>query len=173
MKTLLLLRHAESSLADAARGDFDRPLAPRGDRAARLMGTYMNGRGLKPDLVLCSPAVRARCTWAIVSTYLDSDIRVETPEDLYLADVSAMREKIQATPADVRVLMLIGHNPGLGAFAVKLAVEGAAPELRALADKYPAGALAEFLCDADEWPQVERGRLVRFVRPKDLEAGPD
>lgn len=172
MKTLLLLRHAKSSLGDAALGDFDRPLSPEGERAARLIGIHMNRLGLVPDLVLCSPAARARCTWALVSTCLKSDVNVETPEGLYLADVSVMREQIQGTAADVRALMLVGHNPGMGALAVSLAAEGAAPDLQALADRYPAGALTEFLCDAEEWQQVERGRLVRFVRPRDL-AAPD
>ncbi len=132
------------------------------------MGAYMNKLGLKPDLVLCSPAARTRRTWALVSTCLASDIKIETPDDLYLADASVLRELIQAVPAEVRTLMLIGHNPGMGTLAVSLAAQGAAPELRALAEKYPTGALTEYLCDAEEWSQVERGRLVRFVRPRDL-----
>ncbi len=173
VKTLLLLRHAESSMGDTALDDFDRPLAPRGERAARLMGADMHKLGLEPDLALCSPAVRAKRTWELVSTYLTGNIRVETPEDLYLADVSVMRGLIQATPAEVRVLMLIGHNPGMGALAAKLAVEGEAPELRAMANKYPAGALTEFLCNAEDWRQVEHGRPVRFIRPRDLAADPD
>ena len=135
------------------------------------MGADMHKLGLEPDIVLCSPAVRAKRTWELVSTYLTGNIRVESPEDLYLADVSAMRGLIQATPAGVRVLMLIGHNPGIGALAAKMAVEGVAPELRALVDKYPAGALTEFLCNAEDWRRVEHGRLVRFVRPRDLAVG--
>src|SRR5258706_139440 len=58
MLTLLLLRHAKSSWDDPSLDDFDRPLAPRGAKAASLMGAYIERHKLKPDLVLSSAAVR-------------------------------------------------------------------------------------------------------------------
>ena len=60
MRELLLLRHAKSSWDDRSLADRDRPLAPRGERAAPAMARWMAGEGLLPDRVLCSPAVR---TW--------------------------------------------------------------------------------------------------------------
>ena len=52
MLTLTLLRHAKSSWVDASLGDFDRPLAARGEEAAPRMGAFLIKRGLIPDLVM-------------------------------------------------------------------------------------------------------------------------
>ena len=66
MLTLTLLRHAKSSWADTTLKDFDRPLNGRGRDAAPLMGALMRREGLRPDHILCSPAVRARQTLELV-----------------------------------------------------------------------------------------------------------
>ncbi|HLL30555.1 MAG TPA: histidine phosphatase family protein, partial [Allosphingosinicella sp.] len=58
MKILTLLRHAKSGWDDPVTRDFDRPLNPRGRRAARTVGREMKAQGLAFDLVLASPARR-------------------------------------------------------------------------------------------------------------------
>ncbi|NIP89767.1 MAG: histidine phosphatase family protein, partial [Gammaproteobacteria bacterium] len=83
MKTLLLLRHAKSSWDDPSLEDFDRPLAPRGEKAAPVMAAYLASKGLRPDLVLCSPAARARQTWALVAQSLGDGIAVKELQSLY------------------------------------------------------------------------------------------
>ncbi|MFC5585479.1 SixA phosphatase family protein [Nitratireductor kimnyeongensis] len=67
MKELLLLRHAKSSWDDPSLADIERPLAPRGRRAAPLMGREILRRGWSPDYVLVSPARRAQQTWRLVA----------------------------------------------------------------------------------------------------------
>ena len=76
MKTLLLLRHAKSDWGNPSQGDFDRPLSARGREAAPLMGAYLAQQGLRPDLVLCSAAARARQTCDLVLRALGGDIPV-------------------------------------------------------------------------------------------------
>ena len=61
MRTLYLLRHAKSSWDDPKLDDFERPLAPRGIKACKLMAAHIRKSGIAPDLILCSPAIRA-CT---------------------------------------------------------------------------------------------------------------
>ena len=60
MKTLFLIRHAKSSWDHAALPDKDRPLNDRGKRDAPKMGKRLAKRDVKPDLILSSPARRAR-----------------------------------------------------------------------------------------------------------------
>ena len=60
MKQLLLLRHAKSSWDDPDLDDFDRPLAERGLKAAKLMGRELAARDWLPDQVLVSSALRTR-----------------------------------------------------------------------------------------------------------------
>ncbi len=65
MLILSLFRHAKSAWGDASSGDFERPLAARGEAAAPLMGRWMADHGLIPDIVLSSPSARTRATCAL------------------------------------------------------------------------------------------------------------
>ena len=174
MKTLLLLRHAKSSWGNAELDDFQRPLAPRGKRAARAMGDYMARLGLRPDFVLCSPAVRTLETWGIVAVaFGGSSIPKQSPETLYLAEPGTMLSLVRSLASNVETCLLIGHNPGIATLALGTARTGNRSSINAMAEKYPTGALTEIVFDNPEWQQAERGRLVRFVRPRDLEDEPN
>ena len=59
---LYLLRHAKSDW-DETLTDHDRPLASRGVRDATAAGRLLAVPGWRPDLVLCSTAVRTVQTW--------------------------------------------------------------------------------------------------------------
>jgi len=60
-KTLLVLRHGKSDWS-TGEDDFDRPLVSRGRLGSRKMGAWIRHRKLRPDVVLSSPAERARGT---------------------------------------------------------------------------------------------------------------
>ena len=66
-RQLFVLRHAKSSWDDPGLDDHDRPLAPRGQRAVKLLGEHLRDRGVEPDQVLCSSARRTRETLAGVN----------------------------------------------------------------------------------------------------------
>ena len=68
---LLLLRHAKSSWKDTQLSDVERPLSGRGLKAAKAMGRTIAAKGLRPDLVLVSPARRAAQTWEIAAAAAD------------------------------------------------------------------------------------------------------
>jgi phosphohistidine phosphatase len=146
---LYLLRHAKSSWDEPGLADHDRPLAPRGRRAAKAMGRYLREQGIEPDLVLCSSATRARQTLKRLGL---ADARIEP--DLYAADAATLRRFIPETAS----VMLIGHNPGLQDLALSLVRSG--PRLVELAAKFPTGALATI--------ELDTGELIDFVRPRDL-----
>ena len=61
MKTLYLLRHAKSSWDDPGLADHDRPLAPRGRRAAKAIAEHLGRDRIAPALVLCA---RSRTRWS-------------------------------------------------------------------------------------------------------------
>ncbi len=171
MKTLALLRHAKSDWSDPGLGDFDRPLAPRGIKAAGRMGRALEALGLAPDLVLCSDARRARQTWDLVSAQINRMPRVELLHRLYLASPRAMLREIRVQDAGVACLLLIGHNPGMENLAAELVGPGSDPvAARSMAEKYPTAALAVLTFDLPTWREVQpgSGRLVRFLRPREL-----
>src|SRR5436190_18664812 len=102
MLTLSLLRHAKSSWDDASLKDFDRPLSERGESAAPRMGAYMAAQGLAPELVLCSPAVRARQTLDLVLPRLAGGPTVVYEDAFYLATSSVLIARVRKIGAKVR-----------------------------------------------------------------------
>jgi phosphohistidine phosphatase len=165
---LFLLRHAKSSHDDPGLADRDRPLAPRGTRAAKAMGRYMRDHELSPALVLCSSATRARQTLDGLTAGIGSSPRVVIEHELYEASASGLLERLRRIGDDVPSAMLIGHNPAMERLALDLAARG--PDLADLARKYPTGALALLEFDGS-WPDLDAdgARLLAFVKPRDLE----
>src|SRR5258708_4362712 len=86
VRTLYLLRHAKSSWTDPSLSDHERPLAPRGRRAAMRVARYANTEGIRPDLVLSSSALRARETLEVLRPALGPGAELRIDDDLYGAD---------------------------------------------------------------------------------------
>jgi len=83
MKTLLLLRHAKSDWNDSSLKDFDRPLATRGERDAPRIGKALRKRGQLPDLIISSPAARAKATIEAVAKAAKLDLEIRFDEAVY------------------------------------------------------------------------------------------
>jgi phosphohistidine phosphatase len=165
---LWLLRHAKSSWDDDELPDIDRPLAPRGVRSAEKMARYLDERSIRPELVLCSPALRARQTLdQVLGSLAEPDVRIE-PE-LYTFDAQPLLARLGSIPDAVASTMVVGHNPAIHDLAVMLSRAG--DRLPDLTAKYPTGALAELELDAASWSVVAPGGavLTRFVTPRTLE----
>ena len=165
-KCLYLLRHAKSDWDDPTVADIDRPLAPRGRKAARAMGRYLKSSGTKPELVLCSPARRTRETLKLMAEAGAVMPKVKFKDWLYAASASTILAHVEVLPSKVGSAMLIGHNPGLEELATSLAGRGA--DLSRLREKYPTGALAALRIPG--WGELEPGcaELVSFVVPREL-----
>lgn len=171
MKRLYLLRHAKSSWDDPALADHDRPLAPRGRRAAVAMAQHLRNEGIAPELVLCSPSARTRQTLTAIAPVLgeNADVRIES--ELYAASAATLLEVLHEVPDEVSSVMLIAHNPGIQDLAVSLA--GGGPAVERLRGKFPTAALAA-LEPHGSWRELAPGgaQLVTFVKPKDLPSTP-
>jgi phosphohistidine phosphatase len=167
MHRIILLRHAKSSWSDPTLSDFDRPLAPRGERASKLIAEYLSRNGINPTLVLCSPSVRTRQTLAAIEPSLGEGVAVEFADELYSAPDTVL-DRLRLLPESVDSVMLIGHNPGLQELACALAAQGS--DLPRLKEKFPTGALATLLVRSDGWSALGPGEaeLVDYVVPREL-----
>ncbi len=166
MRRLLLIRHAKSSWDDPALSDHERPLAPRGRRAAERMRAHLEGSDLRPDLVLSSSSRRTRETLdLLVPAFGSAERSIE--DGLYGATATELIDRLRAAPDDVRSVALIGHNPGIQDLALELAGEG--KELDRIREKFPTGALAVLGFDGP-WRDLGAGaaRLLSFVSPREL-----
>ncbi len=167
MRRLILMRHGKSSWDDPDQADHDRPLDERGRLASTLMGAWISERGLMPDAVLVSDAVRARETLEALS--LDDGVKVKKRPKLYHADPPAILDVLRGAPKAETVLA-IGHEPGLGLFLRKVVSGEPRAGCRRAFEKFPTAAIAVLEFDAEDWGSVDFGgaSFTQFVRPKDL-----
>jgi phosphohistidine phosphatase len=167
VKRLFLLRHAKSAWDDPTLRDRDRPLAPRGRKAAKRVGKWARRHDVRPQLVVCSSAVRARKTLERVLPGL-GEPAVWFEVTLYAAAVETLLARVRALPAEVEEAMLVGHNPGLMDLALLLSAPG--PNRKRARSNVPTGALVVLEIEAESWANVEPGtaEITRFVVPRDL-----
>jgi phosphohistidine phosphatase len=168
---LHLLRHTKSSWAEPPLDDHERPLAPRGRRAATALAEHFGRVGAAPRLVLCSSARRAVETLDHVRSGLPAGLPVSIEMELYGATEHALLERVRQVPEETAVVLVVGHNPGLEDLARGL-VDGGDPRLLdRLRTKYPTGALATVVFPGT-WRALDWGRatLDAFVVPSDLGA---
>lgn len=169
-RRILLLRHAKSSWDEPGLADVDRPLAPRGRRAAAVMGVYLRDEGLVPDLVLCSAARRAAETWEIAAHELPKAPAVEHDPGLYMVPADRLLRRLRKLPAAVKTVLVVGHEGGVDVLARRLAGDGAAALRKRLGEKFPTAALVAIAVMLDDWAALaeKSGTLTRFAAPKDL-----
>lgn len=168
---LMLLRHAKSDWGEPGLDDHDRPLSPRGIAAAQAMGREIARRGLTPDRVLCSSALRAQQTWAEVSAAFAPKPPMETLEALYdFGDGDTLLDIIRAQGGATPSLMLVCHNPAIEGLALTLSATGDATARRRIQEKFPTGALAMIAFESSTWAEAGQtpGELVAFLRPRDI-----
>jgi phosphohistidine phosphatase len=121
---LWLLRHAKSSWSDAGLRDEDRPLAPRGERAADRIRDFLDAEGIHPELILCSSALRARETLGRVFPALGTEVEIRIEPGLYTFDADVILDRLGHISSDVTSVMLVGHNPAIQDLAERIADRG-------------------------------------------------
>jgi len=168
VKLLYLLRHAKSSWAERGVDDVDRPLAPRGQRAAAAMAEHLRDAHVRPALVLCSPALRTRQTVELLEAVWDGEVPLRLAPQLYAADVDDLLAEIRRVDDAIGSLLVVGHNPGLHDLALELAGRGDPGALARLQVKLPTAALVTLAVPSWHGLQPGVGELVRYVSPKEL-----
>lgn len=161
MKTLFLIRHAKSSWDDMTLGDKDRPLNDRGKRDAPRVGKQLSKRGVKPDLILSSPAARALATAEIIAKALDYKRSAIVVNDrLYAVDADELLDVIRQLDDRAHCVMLVGHNPELTELANRLSSK---------VTQLPTCAVAEFTFDSKSWKRIGKDEpaTVALEYPKE------
>ena len=155
MKSLTLIRHAKTERDSASGRDFDRRLIKRGQDDSKRMGEEFRKLGLEFDLVLSSPAARAAETAELAGLTSRFDERI------YDAASSELLAIVQSVDNEIERLAMVGHNPGFERLASLLI--GQIVEM-------PTGSLVEVEIPVDRWAELDdgNGRLVRFIKPKEL-----
>ena len=146
--TLVLLRHAKAEPHRTA--DLTRELAPAGRADAAAAGRWLVEHGLFADRVVVSPARRTRQTWELAGT-----LTPQIDDRVYDAAVSDLQRVLAATPPEVRVLVLVGHDPGLSELLGVLAPR----------DAVRMRTCAVAVLELDDWC-AERAELTALAVPR-------
>lgn len=164
MKTLFVLRHAKSSWDHPHLSDFDRPLNGRGEKAAPAMGEFMREKGLVPEVVIASPAKRARMTAERASAGGEFEAQIIFDDRIYGAGASSLVYVISGIDDRYGSAMIVGHNPGFEMLVRALTREGG---------RMPTAALAVIDLGIDKWSEVESGAgtLRGLFLPREIMGG--
>jgi phosphohistidine phosphatase len=161
MKRLFIVRHAKSSWDDASLDDFQRPLNKRGKRDAPAMGKRLADRVGRPDLMLSSPAVRAKKTVEAIADAVGYPLElVEWNEGIYEAASGDLIRILRKIDPSVEIAMVFGHNPTLTVVANELSGSSIA--------NIPTCGVVELGLTVADWADLARGTatLVDFDYPK-------
>ena len=163
-RRLVIMRHAKAEAT--APSDHERALASRGNTDAEAAGRWLGEQGITPDLALVSDAVRTRQTWAQVAGGAGWDESLaDFSEALYAAGADSAFDLLRETDADVRTLVVIGHNPTM-AYVAELIDDGDGDDdatTGMVTRGFPTSALAVFAVDGP-WSDLGpgAGRLEAF-----------
>ena len=162
MRALYLLRHAKSSWKDVDLADFDRPLSSRGRRASESIGQFLKSKEIAFDLVVSSPAVRARQTIELVLRTAKMRPELRFDERIYEATSARLLEVISQIENEYKSVLMVGHNPGMQEILLLLTGQN---------EEYPTAALTKIAFKNLKWTEVgnKKGSLEWIVRPKEID----
>ncbi len=157
MKTLLLIRHAKAEQGSSY-DDFHRPLKTRGIDDATNMAGRLKSKGIIPQAMVSSPAMRTLSTAEVFSHQLSTG-GIKTNNAIYEASDATLLNIITELPDEYDFIALVGHNPGISQI------------LHYLSGEYrdvPTCAVALLEFELNSWKEITRdsGKLALYDEPK-------
>jgi len=181
VKTVLLMRHAEAAEAVSGQSDFDRCLTAGGISMAWQTGLLLGARGLRPQRILASAAVRTTQTAFLVRQAtaglavpavpavpeFGPGVPVQLQAGLYGASAEAFGDAARYESApDESCVLVVGHNPGMAMLMCCWSCS---------AFSVPPATLAVFQFAVNDWLAAGRsgchGELVLLIRNGQVDSG--
>ena len=162
-RTIILVRHGKACSYDAFEKDVDRVLIERGVNDGYRVAKKILESGIKPDIILTSPAARASHSALIFTRVMNTDTTiVRVVENMYYGSKPKMIEEISALPDEVKTVALFGHNPAISDLTEHL-TDGATSFL-------PTTGAAIINYDIEQWKDIHTSNPTDydFVIPKEL-----
>jgi phosphohistidine phosphatase len=163
MKTLLLLRHAKTSLTDPMLSDNIRPLTYQGKKDVSIIGSILKNKNLIPDIIICSTAKRAVETSKLIAEYVNYHNEIHLSKVLYQTTAKDYINVISEIPDKNNIVLLVGHNPIL-----ETLVEIITNELRIM----KTCSLVHIVLSINSWVELKtptKGKLIELFDIKSLE----
>ena len=163
IKKLLLVRHASSDYAGLGANDIDRNLNDRGIQQAHSMAAYIKDKGVCPDLLIVSPALRTRKTALFfVDSFGIGENKIKLVDDVYEAEPETLLEIIRNVNNVIDTLMLVGHNPSIALLSSYLSSE--------VVEQVPTCGIVDLMFEVDGWASINEGDgdLISLQSPEKL-----
>ena len=125
------------------------------------MGERIADAGIRPSLIVSSPATRAWTTARVIAEKLTYPVEfLQRENELYLASLNDILNVVVAQDEGFKSLMVVGHNPGLTDFVNYLSP--------GLTNNLPTAGVVSVNIDQDHWNLYERPKteLVLHDYPK-------
>ena len=159
MKKLYLIRHAKSDWSNSSLDDFDRPLNNRGKKNAPFIGKILRTKNIHPDLIISSPAYRARETTRKIAKKINYKNEIMYNENIYEASLKTILEIVNFIDDEYDNVFIVGHNPGLNMLAFYLIDFN---------NNLPTSGVLEIEFNCKSWREVKKNnaKFVSFEYPK-------
>jgi phosphohistidine phosphatase len=131
------------------------------------MGEWMKAQGLAPDLIISSPAKRARQTARRICKSLDYEAKqIQWEDSIYDANARAVLKLLTEVPEGVETLLLVGHHLALESMILRMSRWADIPADPKL---IPTCAIAWLEFD-DDWSNIKKcsAKLQSITRPRVL-----
>lgn len=161
MKTLYIIRHGKSDWSDPSLNDFERPLNKRGKKNALFMGEVLAQKKVHPDLIVSSPALRAKMTAKEIAKKVGYNTKkIVYEEGLYMADINQIEDVLKKISSSKKSVFIVGHNPGFTRFAEYIS----GYEI----DNIPTCGIFCVTFKSDDWQSIkkETAKFISFEYPK-------
>jgi phosphohistidine phosphatase len=161
-RTLVMIRHAKSSWANPLQSDFERPLNERGQHDAPMMGARLKKQNILPDLIIASPAKRAKQTAKKIAEAIGYDeAKIQWQENLYHCIPSVFEEVLYNVADDVKCVFIVAHNPGITEFANEISA-------KFKIDNMPTCAMVGIEFETSQWNEFNNAskKVFLFDYPK-------
>ncbi len=131
------------------------------------MAAALKQRGVQPDLIVSSTALRATTTAQLVSEGLDF-----SPEDilysdaLYLASPQSILQVVQELDEGLDTVLFFGHNPGMHELANHMASSD-------FIESFPTLAVARLELVGEFWAEADArsAKLIEVITPRVIKQG--
>jgi phosphohistidine phosphatase len=138
-------------------------LTKKGRKNIETIGSYLKLRGISPDIILASCALRTQETADLLGKKLEFDGPVAYLRELYFTDTETLKELLSMQENEIDTIFVIGHNPQVTDMANLLIDEHIS--------KIPTMGVAAINFDVDSWSDIEqtKGELDFFIYPKQFQ----
>lgn len=126
------------------------------------MGETMREKDFLPEVIVSSPAKRAKQTAELVKDSAQTEGEIEFDERIYAASTSELLQVASELNNEKKKVMLVGHNPGF---------ENLVRVLTGKFETMPTAALAVINLEIESWSEISpgKGSLRELLRPKELD----